>query len=87
MSFTNAERQKRWRARRNTAARDAAYAAAELARIRSECVLCATDRDDLKEDGVPVVSTYYGHGFVCEPCTIEAAAKIEKRRAKARVSS
>jgi hypothetical protein len=82
--LTRAERQERWRTRRNAAARDAADTAAELKRIREECILCGHARDDLEEDDI-VVSDKYGYGsgcFVCEPCIIEAAAKIEKRKAK-----
>jgi hypothetical protein len=74
MPLSNAERQKRWRARRNAMPHSAA--------MMECCVLCLIPRADLDEEGIPVRGQ--GPAVVCEPCIVKAAAAIERREQRAK---
>jgi hypothetical protein len=76
MPLSNAERQKRFRVRRNAMARAAA--------MMECCVLCLIPRADLDEEGIRVMGPGPpGPAVVCEPCILKAAAAIERREQRA----
>jgi hypothetical protein len=72
MPLTNAQKQARWRARRNKLAKEA------LA-WRGYCILCLEPVADKKDDG-KIILGHEQSGLICEDCVAKAAAKIAKAK-------
>jgi hypothetical protein len=77
MALTNAEKQARWRARRDALARRAV----QLEFQRGGCIFCTQRESDLKEDGRTVIRK--NDHLVCETCITDAAAAIARTKARA----
>jgi hypothetical protein len=81
MPLTNAERQKRWRARQRRLA-SAGKEALRLQDAGGQCVFCLMDRKDLEDDGHLVAQVGNGRILFCDDCIEKAAAEIARTRLK-----
>jgi hypothetical protein len=75
MALTNAEKQKRWRERRNALAKQAILE-------QGACIFCYEQEPDLKDDDIITIKKA-GH-IICEKCVEAMGAAIARAKAKAR---
>jgi hypothetical protein len=80
MPLTNAEKQKRYRDRRNALA----HWAEEQRAFLGCCVFCLIERDELEADGRTVAEVGRGRVVFCDECVEKAAAAIGGAKLRAR---
>lgn len=78
MALSNAEKQRRWRARQ----RDLVRAGKDARLLEGSCVICLMERGDLEEEGRVIANIGNGRVLLCDQCLGKALADLRRQQAR-----